>query len=330
MSFDSECDRIIEKIRSIRPNEPVEGTIEYARWLDGDIDYTDLRRVLSNHRPPWKGSSFLTTRLEPTPEMVMDLMIACKNIPWLFDIIERNTPIQGSRVIWPRDYKGNILDYLRGTPFLSLFAVDMPVGIPEEQRYAGSGLSRRQAEEKRHFLHSMVLQNIGTQASVILMDSKGDLIKPFKTYKAIQPSLIVIEPSEDFPLALNPFDIGHRSHQTIALLEYIFSALLEAKMTALQSTLFRCALRATLAINPSMETFREIIGNGVKDQKQLPPDLRQFFDKEFPTKTYWETRRQIQWRLRLLLENPFISSMFAAPKTKLNMGKEMKTGRLLS
>ena len=91
--------------------------------------------------------------------------------------------------------------------------------------------------------------------------------------KGLQENLIIIEPSLDYPLALNPFDLGSRDHHTIGLLEYIFSALLDAKMTPLQSTLFRSCLRATLYHpNPSIQTFKEILNNGATFD--LPADLK--------------------------------------------------------
>ena len=161
------------------------------------------------------------------------------------------------------------------------------------------------------------------------MDSKGDLINPFKAYKSFKTSLLSLSRAKKHPLALNPFDLGTQSHHTVGLLEYIFSALLEAKMTPLQSTLFRCSLRATLCHpNSHYGNVQRHIQNGAT--YALPPDLETFFKHEFPdTKTYGETRRQRQWRLRLLLENPVISSMFAAKKTKLDIGKEMNAGKII-
>jgi hypothetical protein len=77
------------------------------------------------------------------------------------------------------------------------------------------------------------------------MDSKGDLLVPLKRLQPMAERLVLIEPDADHPVALNPLDIPRMSaHHTVSLLEYVFSSLLDAKMTSLQQTLFRSVLPA--------------------------------------------------------------------------------------
>src|SRR5215470_12266007 len=124
--------------------------------------------------------------------------------------------------------------------------------------------------------------------SIIVLDSKGDLIGPIKELAAVKDRLVLIEPDPDFPLALNPLDIPRANvNHIISLLEYIFSALLEAKMTALQMTLFRTVLPAIVTVipNATLQTFTDIITNGVGRYEQrfatLPPQqLAFFYDKD--------------------------------------------------
>lgn len=91
-----------------------------------------------------------------------------------------------------------------------------------------------------------------------LRGSKGDLIEPISKLAAIQDRLILVEPDADHPLAINPLDIPRTNvAHAIDLLEYLFGALLEFKMTALQTTLFRSVLRALVTVfpNPTLETY---------------------------------------------------------------------------
>jgi len=185
----------------------------------------------------------------------------------------------------------------------------------------------------------MFLDDLRRGAAIIVLDSKGDLIGPIKQLAAVKDRLVLIEPDPDFCLGLNPLDLpgANISHIT-SLLEYIFSALLEARMTALQMTLFRTVLPAIIETipNATLETFIEIITKGIDkyaDQfATLPPQRRAFFyDTEtgFLSKTYADTRAQLVWRLQFLMTNPVIKQMFSAPKTKLDIGKEMDAGKIV-
>jgi hypothetical protein len=242
--------------------------------------------------------------------------------------------------IYAYDYDGTpteiVKTYFRNTALEALFFVNVPFELPQETRFSGHWIIAPPGRGKTTLLHSMVLEDIPRNASIILMDSKGDLIDPIRNLKSVRDRLVLIEPNAEFPLALNPLDLPHSTlTQVVDNLEYVFSALLEAKMTALQQTLFRSVLRAlTIGFHrPTLEIFRSIITNGYKQYarsiEKLPQDLQDFFYNEFDSKTYISTREQLTWRLRLLLENETIRTMFNAPETKLDLGKEMDQGKII-
>ncbi len=226
--------------------------------------------------------------------------------------------------------------YLGGTPFQPLFLTPVPFQLPSEQRFSGHWIIAPPGRGKTTLLHQMFLDDVKRDASIIVMDLKGDLINPIKELQAVKDRLILIDPDPDHPLALNPLDIPKTNvAHTVSLLEYIFSALLEAKMTALQMTLFRSVLPALVEVvpNATLETFRDIIENGTGRYKEyietLSPDLKDFFYRHFNSKTYAETRTQLIWRLQFLMTNPVIKQMFSALKTKLDIGKEMDAGKII-
>ena len=229
--------------------------------------------------------------------------------------------------------------YLGGTPLCDLLLTPVPFSLPEEQRFSGQWIVAPPGRGKTTLLHAMFLDDLTRDASIILMDSKGDLIGPIKELAAVRDRLVLIEPDPEFPLALNPLDIPNANiNHVISLLEYVFSALLEAKMTALQMTLFRTVLPAIVETipNATLHTFIDIITNGVGRYQQqlasLPKQRREFFyDREtgFLSKTYVDTRNQLIWRLQFLMTNQVIKQMFSAPKTKLDIGKEMDAGKII-
>ena len=243
--------------------------------------------------------------------------------------------------IRPSDYKGSAAEivraFLKGALLDDVFLeAEIPFAIPEEQRFAGHWIVAPPGRGKTTLLLSMFLEDVKRHASIIVLDSKGELIGPLKELSAIKDRLVLIEPDPDFPLALNPLDIPKANiAHTISLLEYIFSALLEAKMTALQMTLFRSVLPAIVEVvpNATLDTFRDIIENGISRYQQqfakLSPDKQEFFARHFDSKTYSETRQQLVWRLQFLMTNPVIKQMFSALKTKLDIGREMDAGKII-
>lgn len=226
--------------------------------------------------------------------------------------------------------------YLGGTPLQALLLTPVPFSLPDEQRFSGHWIIAPPGRGKTTLLHAMFLDDANRDASIIVMDSKGDLINPLKELAAVEDRLVLIEPDPNFPLALNPLDIPKANvAHTVSLLEYVFSALLEAKMTALQMTLFRSVLPALVEVvpNATLETFRDVIENGTGRYKEyiakLSPDLKDFFTRQFDSKTYTETRQQLVWRLQFLMTNPIIKQMFSALKTKLDIGKEIDAGKII-
>lgn len=226
--------------------------------------------------------------------------------------------------------------YFCNTPLHALFSAPHPFTLPEETRYSGHWIIAPPGRGKTTLLHAMVLDDLATDASVILMDSKGDLIEPFRNLKAIADRLIIVDADPENPIAINPLDIPKQDVSlAVSHLEYVFSSLLESKMTPLQTVLFRSILRALITAfpNPTLETFRDILTNGIEGYagyvRKLPQDLQDFFFKEFNTKVYADRRKEITWRLRLLLENDTMRAMMLALRTRFNIAEAMDAGKVI-
>jgi hypothetical protein len=227
--------------------------------------------------------------------------------------------------------------YLAKTPFHLLFFTPVPFALPDEQRFAGHWIIAPSGRGKTTLLHSLFLDDLKRDASIIVMDSKGDLINPIKELAAVKDRLLLIEPDADFAFALNPLDVSHSSvMQAVTLIEYIMAGLLDAKFTALQSTLFRNVVPAIIEAipHPTFETFKTVMVKGLPPDvlPRLNPHAQHFFaDREtgFYSKTYESTRKEVVWRLDYLMTNPVLRSMFSAVQTKLDIGKEMDAGKVI-
>jgi hypothetical protein len=239
----------------------------------------------------------------------------------------------------PSDHPGSssdvVVDILGGTVFAKIFTARVPFTLPDEQRFAGHWIIAPPGRGKTTLLHTLVVDDLQKDAAIVLMDSKGDLIEPIKNLASIKDRLLLIEPNPDAAFALNPLDVSHTNvTQAVGLIEYIMAGLLDAKFTALQTTLFRNVIPAIIEAipNPTLDTFKEVMVRGLPNLDKLNPHARQFFENRetgFNSKTYDSTRKEVVWRLDYLLTNPVMRSMFSATHTRLNLGKEIDAGKVI-
>jgi hypothetical protein len=165
-----------------------------------------------------------------------------------------------------------------------------------------------------------------------MMDSKGDFIKPYRNH----PDVILLDKDT---IAINPFQFGS-SVRTMDFLEYIFGTLLDAKMTQLQTTLWRECLELLVRLpGATMETLRELLVRGLNSEQRevaetCPPATRDFFlDAKQPdyfyNKEYIDTRRGILWRLRALLSRPETARMFTAETSSHDFFKLLDSRKII-
>ena len=208
--------------------------------------------------------------------------------------------------------------------------------IPEEQRFSGTWICSPQGRGKTTLLLSMLQEDIlrDDNPAIIIIDGKGDIINLITDLEYLSHGrCIILDPQNS--IALNPLSIQNINiHKGIARIEYIFSALLDAKITPKQQSLFRSVIHALILgfQNPTITTFRDIISNGVGKYREqiakLPTDLQEFFAKEFE-RDYDSTRQELKWRLRLLDHQPFFKNIFNAPCSKVNLEKECDEGKII-
>jgi hypothetical protein len=244
-------------------------------------------------------------------------------------------------VIWPTECDLSIEEavdaYFNGTPIHALLMTPCPFNIPTEQRYSGHWIIAPPGRGKTTLLHTMFLNDVDEDASIIVIDSKGDLLDPIKRLDWIKDRLLLIEPTADYAFALNPLDVSHSSvMHAVNMIEYIMAGLLDAKFTALQSTLFRNVVPAIIEAfeQPTLDTFKTLMVHGLPRElmSRLNAHSRGFFENKdtgFHSKTYESTRREIVWRLDYVMTNPIIRTMFSAVQTKLDIGKEMDAGKII-
>jgi hypothetical protein len=249
--------------------------------------------------------------------------------------------------------------YLRNTPFLDLFNTEVPFAIEEGARFEHAWIVGGSGHGKTQALQYLIARDLDLvargEASVIVIDSQSDLIRNiaglnvFGPGEALDGKLCLIDPHDvEFPVALNLFDVNIERINRYSLLDrerlingilelydFVLGSLLSAELTQKQSVVFRYMMRAMLVIpNATIQTLRELVEpNGyVKYKKHLGAlrgTARSFFETEFNSRQFNETKTQILRRLYGILENATFERMFSHPKNKLDVFKEMNAGKVI-
>jgi hypothetical protein len=226
-----------------------------------------------------------------------------------------------------------------GTPYWTYANILIPEGdfeepftFPTETRFSGTWIIAPQGKGKTNLLHHLIHHDRSRRGTIVLMDSKGDLINNYRGF----PGVVVI----DYKTAnINPLQLGS-SNRSVEFLEYIFSQLLDTAMTGKQKSLFRSVLTVLLKVpNATIETFRKIMTTGWKPLnlepyiKQCDPSTQDFFlagkPPEFDSPQYAETKREVLWRLRLVLSNDYLRAIFTSEHTSIPFGQLLDSGKMI-
>jgi len=258
--------------------------------------------------------------------------------------------------VFPLDYKGDdVVDmYLSGTILKELFSLKTSFAIPEERRFehmhivAGSGHGKTQTMQ--YFIAKDLEDVARGDKSVVVIDSQGDLINNILKAKTLPPEQIVLIDPEDiaFPVSLNLFSVGQDrlqgyndlererlTNSIIELYDFVLGSLLSAGMTAKQSIVFRYVTRLMFHIpDATIHTFRELMEPGGTSKYQehinkLEGTPRRFFETEFDSKEFTNTKTQVLRRLYGVLENQTFERMFTNPQSKFDMFTELNSGKLI-
>tara|TARA_R110002124_G_scaffold153244_1_gene320214 strand:- start:7063 stop:9270 length:2208 start_codon:yes stop_codon:yes gene_type:complete len=279
------------------------------------------------------------------------------------DVPYTRAEFESPKLLMPRDHAGEaeavVWEYLKHTGFEALFRANIPFDIPDAVRFehhwivAGSGHGKSQTLQ---YLIAHDLERVAKgEGSVVVIDSQGDLIKNiaglglFGPGEPLAGKLCLIDPTDiEYPVALNLFDVGMERingysqldrerlmNGVLELYDFVLGSLLSAELTQKQSVIFRYITRLMLHIpGATIHTFRELMEpKGYEKYKEhiekLDGTARAFFETEFNSKQFEDTKRQVVRRLWGILENQTFERMFSHPKNKLDLFTEMNAGKVI-
>lgn len=249
--------------------------------------------------------------------------------------------------------------YLGGTPLADMFRLPWPVSIPQRTRFEHHWIVAGSGHGKTQTLQYLITQDLvkvaGGNASIIVIDSQGELIRNLSTLQyfgrgePLDGKLCLIDPTDiEYPVALNLFDVGRERLTTYSALErerlingvielydFVLASLLSAELTQKQGIVFRYVLRLLLEIpDANIQTLRQLMEPGASERfkpyiAKLTGTARAFFDNEFNSRQFEDTKRQVIRRLYGILENRTFERMFSHPRNKLDLFTEMNAGKVI-
>lgn len=275
-----------------------------------------------------------------------------------------DTPISKKPVVLPseaKDQTPSVLTrtYLSGTPFAELCTVAIPFVIPFASRFEHTHILGGSGHGKTQLLQQLILRDLAQlragRGSIIVIDSQGDMIRTITHLAEFSPSaedsladkLVLIDPNDiAYPPCLNLFDFGldrldryspvereKLLNGAIALYEYMFGALLGADLTQRQGVIFRYLGRLLMTVpGATIHTLREFMEDPEAARPHfsaLEGSARHFFETQFVSEAFKDTRQQILNRLWGILSNAVLERMFSNERNKINLFEAMNSGKIV-
>jgi hypothetical protein len=261
------------------------------------------------------------------------------------------------KLIQPSAYHGTareIVDtFLKGTPLTALSSMRLPFGITEAQRGEHWHLLGGSGHGKTQTLSHIIMSDLRKPdpPALIIIDSQNQLLRQIQRLSIFDPDtrgsladrLIIIDPEDDTPPALNMFAVNNtrmsgysRAEREIVegdilqLFNYIFASL-AAELSTQMGTAFAYVSRLMLSMQPpaTIHTLLEFLEEDVKRAEQskfynhiaaLDPTARGFFEKQFyKNPSFAQTRNSLARRLYDVVRVPAFERMFASRQNKLSM-----------
>ena len=223
--------------------------------------------------------------------------------------------------------------YLGGTPVSDLFDGMVKITIPDQVRFEHHHIVAGSGHGKTQTLQYLIAEDLKAvergERSVVVIDSQGDLINKLKRLKLFAPGeplhdkIVIIDPKDvEWPVSLNMFDVQLERldqysqldreqliNSILELYDFVLGKLLAAEMTQKQSVIFRYVTRLMLHIpDATIHTLVDLMQPGsekvfAEHIAKLEGTERHFFDTEFASKEFVQTKSQVLRRLWGILEN---------------------------
>jgi len=239
--------------------------------------------------------------------------------------------------------------YLHDTPFRELLLSDVPFAIPDKSFREHAAVFAPSGHGKTQLLQHLICQFLDEPdpPALFVMDSQGDMLRKIERLEVfadrLKDRLVILDPEDMVPPALNFFQIGAASDsydaQINELFSYLFTAI-DSDLTAKQGTAVTYLLKLMRAVPcATIETLKDVMEEPVKGLEMsryaeaiagLDRITQDFFRNQFFEKSAMgATRQQVARRLYTILGNPKFVAMFAARENRFNARAAMDEKKIV-
>lgn len=239
--------------------------------------------------------------------------------------------------------------YLTGTPLYDLFVADLPFAIPDKSFREHAAVFAPSGHGKTQALQHLICQFLDADdpPAMFIMDSQGDMLGKIERLAVfadrLKDRLVILDPEDVCPPALNFFQIGAASDtydaQINELFSYLFTAI-DSDLTAKQGTAVTYLLKLMRALpDATIETLKDVMEEPVKGLEMsryadtiagLDRITQDFFRNQFFEKAAMGgTRQQVARRLYTILGNPKFVAMFAARENRFSARAAMEEKKIV-
>jgi hypothetical protein len=248
-----------------------------------------------------------------------------------------------------------IATYLNRTPFQALFQTRVPLAFSHKQRFNHMHIVGGAGAGKTTLIENLIVHDLKSDdpPSLVIVDPHSDLVqKLLHSDLGIEDRLIYINPRDiNYPPALNVFSMNQarlgrydeamREQVTASVIQtfdYLFTGIFSAELTAKQGVFFRYVARLLLTLPETMGRNATILdmlhlmsdaGPYQKAIAALPPIVRSFFEQDFNSRTFTQTKEQIRYRLQAIIENPTLARLFMSSETKVDLFDALNSGAII-
>ncbi|MEO1609954.1 MAG: type IV secretion system DNA-binding domain-containing protein [Pseudomonadota bacterium] len=208
-------------------------------------------------------------------------------------------------------------DYVRDTAFEALLKRTKSIELTNRMQH--THIMGTTGAGKTQLIQQMIAHDLQEEnATVVVIDNQGQMIP-----KLASLGLDMQYISPNYDLALNLFDFP-KSRKTASLLSYVLAGLMDAGLTAKQDVVFQFAIELMVANRGNIYDLKDLMEGEVPDLSNVDPTTRQFFETQFNTSKYKDTKNEIAWRIWTLLKNSDLRDAFAAPFNRCHLELDRK------
>lgn len=240
---------------------------------------------------------------------------------------EQKRWVKGGHSAFPTGLYYRLLDYL------------VPFSIPERVRFEHTHVLGATGSGKTQLLQHMICADAQTDAALIVMAPKGNLLSNIAYLESIPADRITWIRPQDFltrPLKLNVFQMRLDPTAVVEIVNFAFASK-DAATTAKQTTLLNYCVRllchipgATFLTLRSLMKCDTLPAEYEQYLRKLSGSAQEFFRSEFANKkTYGETKDQMVWRIDSLCENTLVETLLSQKRNTFDVPAEIEAGRII-